>query len=150
MGYDEIASGASAGASAVSGIISLAISILYIIAMWKLFEKAGEEGWKALIPFYNAYTLVKIAYGNGIMFLLLLIPVVNFVFIFIYMINLAKAFGKSSGFGIGLVFLAPIFMMILGFGSDQYIGPKGEPVAQQEYAPPVNNVYPPQDNFPQN
>ena len=54
--------------------LSLAIAVLGIIAMWKIFEKAGEPGWAAIIPFYNLYVLFKITWGNGWKFLLLLIP----------------------------------------------------------------------------
>ena len=41
-------------------LISLAVAIVSIIGMWKMFTKAGEEGWKAIIPIYNAYILCKI------------------------------------------------------------------------------------------
>ena len=40
------------------------MSVVAIISWWKLFEKAGEKGWKALVPFYSTYTLFKIIYGN--------------------------------------------------------------------------------------
>jgi len=76
-------------------ILSLAISVLAIIALWKIFEKAGEPGWAAIIPFYNLYVLFKITWGNGWKFLLMLIPIANIVFAIITMVKLAKAFGKS-------------------------------------------------------
>ena len=56
---------------------SLAVAVLGIVAMWKIFEKAGEPGWAAIIPFYNAYVLFKITWGNGWMFLLMLIWVAD-------------------------------------------------------------------------
>ena len=34
--------------------------VLLIIAGWKIFEKAGEPGWKAIIPIYNLYIMYKI------------------------------------------------------------------------------------------
>ena len=111
--------------STASSVIGLIVGVLAIIAMWKIFQKAGEEGWKAIIPFYNAYTLVKIADGNGIKFLLLLVPIVNIVYTIMLYVRLAKAFGKSTGFAVGLIFFAPIFMLILGFDSSQYQGPQG-------------------------
>jgi len=113
--------------SGVYSIFWIVVAILSIIAMWKIFEKAGEEGWKALIPFYNYYVLFDIAWGNGLVFLLMFVPCVNFVVMILNYLKLAKAFGKDVGFGIGLIFLAPIFMMILGFGDARYIGPNGEP-----------------------
>lgn len=40
--------------------------VALVIGQWKIFEKAGEEGWKSLIPVYNAYVLWKIAGRNFI------------------------------------------------------------------------------------
>ncbi len=102
--------------------LSIAISILGIVAMWKIFEKAGEPGWAAIIPFYNVYVLFKITWGNGWKFLFLLIPIANIVFAIITMVKLAKAFGKGGGFAVGLIFLSIIFYYILAFGDAQYQG----------------------------
>lgn len=101
---------------------SLIFAIISIVAMWKIFEKAGEPGWAAIVPFYNAYTLVKIALGNGWLFLLAIVPLVNFFFAIWLMVKLAAAFGKSVGFAIGLIVLGPIFLLILGFGDAKYQG----------------------------
>lgn len=107
-------------------ILYLAILFISLIASWKLFTKAGEEGWKSLIPFYNTYTLFKIVYGNGWRFLLLLIPIVNIVIIIKLYLDMAKAYGKPAIFGVGLLFLNFIFVMILSFGSAKYKGPVGK------------------------
>ena len=109
-------------ASPFMTVVYLAIAVLGIVAMWKIFEKAGEPGWAAIIPFYNLYVLFKITWGNGWKFLFLLIPIANFVFLIITMVKLAKAFGKSGGFAVGLIFLSIIFYCILAFGDAQYIG----------------------------
>ncbi|NLX82319.1 MAG: hypothetical protein GXZ04_00655 [Clostridiales bacterium] len=98
-------------------------AIVLLIAHWLIFEKANQPGWKSLIPFYNSYTTFKIAWGQGWLFLLILIPVVNIVVVCMMSIKLAHSFGKSTAFGWGLVFLPGIFHMILGFGSAQYQGP---------------------------
>ena len=104
-------------------ILDLIIAILTVVAQWKIFEKAGEAGWKSIIPFYNAYILFKIAWGNGWLFLLELIPFVNIVISIIVWVKLAKAFGQSGAFAVGLIFLPNIFQLILGFGNYAYIGP---------------------------
>ena len=121
--FAQYLNGRTIGFSAVAFVIMLA-------AMWKLFSKAGEAGWKCLIPIYNSYIAVKIADGNGVKFLLLLIPVVNFVYAIILIFRLAKSFGKGAGFGLGLLFLPLIFFLILAFGGDRYIGPRGESAPQ--------------------
>ena len=102
--------------------LSLAIIVLGIVAMWKVFEKAGEPGWAAIIPFYNLYVLFKITWGNGWYFLLLLIPIANVVITIITTFKLARAFRKGFWFGLGLLFLNPVFLGILAFGEPRYKG----------------------------
>lgn len=120
--YSYMAEPAAAGFSMAYTVILLAIAVLSIIALWKIFVKAGEEGWKAIIPFYNSYILYKLTWGNGFFFLLSLIPCVGIVFGIITSVKLAKAFGKSTAFAVGLIFLGPIFQLILGFDSSEYKG----------------------------
>ena len=105
-------------------LFSLVIGVLAIVAMWKIFTKAGEPGWASIVPIYNTYTMVKIAGYNPLMFLLFLIPLVNVVFAIMVMLGLGRAFGKSTGWSIGLlVILNVIGMLILGFGKDEYRNP---------------------------
>lgn len=103
-------------------VFCIGLGILSIICFWKIFEKAGEHGWAVLVPFYYSYVVFKIAFGNGWKFLLLLVPFVNIVFAIMLPFKLAKAFGKSSGFGAGLLFLSFIFAPILAFSDDKYVG----------------------------
>jgi len=81
----------------VVGIISLAVLVLTYVAMWKMFEKAGEPGWSAIIPFYNAYVLFKISWGNGWYFLLSVIPTILYEIVyFVFYINIIRnSFGNS-------------------------------------------------------
>jgi uncharacterized protein DUF5684 len=104
-------------------IFWLAFMILMIAACWKIFAKAGQPGWAAIIPIYNWYILCKIVGRPGWWVILLLIPFVNFIVGIILCIDLAKSFGKGVGFAIGLILLGVIFFPILGFGSAQYQGP---------------------------
>lgn len=110
--------------------------VAVVVAMWKIFKKADRPGWAAIIPFYNTYTLYDIVWGNGIKFLLLLIPIYNIVLTIQTNLRLAKAFGKSTGFGVGLTFLAPIFFLILGFGKAEFVGLDG--VAEQNWVVDMN------------
>ena len=103
-------------------IISLAIAILMIAAMWRVFSKAGEPGWASIIPIYNIYIMCKVAGRPGWWVLLMFIPLVNLIIAIILNIDIAKNFGKGVGFGIGLILLPFIFYPILGFGSAQYLG----------------------------
>jgi hypothetical protein len=109
--------------SPVSIIFGLLVALLLIVAMWKVFTKAGQPGWASIIPIYNLYIWCKIVGRPWWWILLMLIPLVNFIVCIILCIDLAKSFGKGVGFGIGLALLGIIFFPILGFGSAQYQGP---------------------------
>ena len=104
-------------------IIALLITLVVIVAMWKVFTKAGQPGWASIIPIYNLYIWCKIVGRPAWWIILMLIPFVNFIICIILCIDLAKSFGKGVGFGLGLAFLGIIFFPILGFGSAQYQGP---------------------------
>ncbi len=105
----------------------LAISILMIIAKWRVYEKADQPGWAVLIPFYNYYVLLKIVGKPGWWLLWFLVPLVNIVVV-IWVTNLlSKSFGKNVAFTLGLIFLPVIFYPILGFGKAEYQGPAGKP-----------------------
>jgi len=100
--------------------ISLSSSIIYIGSLWLVYSKSGRSGWLTLIPIVNMYTLLKISGKPGWHFLLLFIPLVNlFVLIFMW-IGLAKAFGKGTLFGLGLIFFNWIFVIVLAFGRSEY------------------------------
>jgi len=126
-------SAASSASSIIGGIIGLAIAVLYIAALWKIFVKAGKPGWAAIIPIYNYVVLLNITGHSGWWLLVGLIPGVDIIFIIVFSIivywDLGKAFGRSVLFRLGLIFLYPIFILILAFDSSKYIGPRGTYVA---------------------
>lgn len=101
-------------------LISLAVVIFCIAAVWKMFSKAGKPGWAAIIPIYNAVVLMQISGKPGWWVLLLLIPGVNIVILILAMISLAENFGKGGGFAAGLILLPIVFYAILAFGSAEY------------------------------
>lgn len=119
--------------------------VIQAVAYWKIFTKAGEAGWKSLIPLYNSYIQYKISWNTMMfwvcfaasivgMFLYnmdsavsLIGGVIGFAACIISIINwhkLSLAFGHGVGFTLGLIFLNPIFILILGFSGDQYLGPQ--------------------------
>lgn len=114
-------------------IVWLGIIVFLIAAMWKVFEKAGQPGWAAIIPIYNIYIMTKIGGKPGYWVLLCIIPFVNIVII-IWLYNMiSKSFGKDEGFTVGLILVGFIFWPILGFGSAKYLGPFGDPAAFAAY-----------------
>ena len=122
----SVASFAASGGGSLFGgsyfVFWLAVYVLLAVAAWKLFVKAGRPGWAAIIPIYNIVVMLEII-GRPIWWVILFfIPLVNIVMAIIVSIDVAKAFGKGSGFGIGLWLLPEVFYPILGFGDAQYQG----------------------------
>ncbi len=110
-------------------VIICALAIFEIASIWRVFTKAGQPGWAAIIPIYNGIVMLQIA-GKPIWWILLyLIPLVNIVISVIVTHNLSKNFGHGVGFTLGLIFLSGIFFPILAWGDSEYLGPTaGTPV----------------------
>lgn len=135
--YDNLASDSISADALMNylGIISIVfiiVAILQIVAMWKLFTKAGEKGWKSIIPIYNLITLFKIVGITPwliLAYLLVAIPVVGTIIALVLSIYLAYKVSKSFGHGIGMTIVAVLFTtiayLIIGFGSSEYVGPGG-------------------------
>ena len=183
--------------------MTLSVFTLTLCMRWFLFTKAGEKGWKALIPFYSDYVLFKLVW-SGKIYLALLVGfgaafVTGFTFgllsagfgaflafviaivvasayalaSLILQFKIARAFGQSNYFALGLYLLNPAFVAILAFGDCEYkgvpendgigvpqvlenIGKKKEPpVSYQPYGQPADfQGYPQQQpyntaNYPQ-
>lgn len=94
--------------------------VLILVAGWKMYVKAGQQGWVSLIPILNILGLLKIVHRPWWWLLLMLIPLVNVVVGIILMLDLAKAFGHGVGMALLLIFLTVIGYLVLGFGSSQY------------------------------
>ncbi len=114
-------------------ISALLILIVTAAGMWKIFKKAGYEGWECIVPIYNAIIFLRIIGKPWWWIFLLIVPYVSIIF-HIWCANmLSKSFGKNEGFTVGLFFLYFIFIPILGFGSAEYEGPYGDPVQFRGY-----------------
>lgn len=106
-------------------IIQLILIVFYVACSWKIYVKAGQPGWACLIPIYNIVVFLKIINRPIWWLILIFIPFVNFVVAIIMAMDMAVAFGKSKGWGIGmLIFLSFIGYPILAFGSSQYTEPQ--------------------------
>lgn len=165
MGYEYYDYGYDAGTAVATGfgaifgflafvyIICLAVMIFSIVCMWKIFKKAGKNGWEAIVPIYNLIVMLEITNSPMWYIILFFIPIGNIVAMFLIYINLAKKFGQSTAFGIGLVLVNPIFMGILAFGKNYVYQGNGTinnesinsaPVysSEQNYNQPINNEQP--------
>ena len=110
--------------ASITLLIQVLIVVAMFVALWKIFEKADKPGWAALIPIYNTWVFCEILWPNQkvLYFVLFLIPFVNVVIGILSVFRLAKAFDKGIGFALGLLFLYPIFILILGFSDSTYQG----------------------------
>ena len=145
MDYESEIMAAALALIGIILIVCLVVYILQVVGMWKVFKKSGEEGWKAIIPIYNTYTMCKItgvnpwwvlivaiagglsgAFGDSDLntIVSLLCSIVTIYFSVLLYVSLARAFGKSDGFAVGLILLNPIFLLILGCGSSQFVEKK--------------------------
>lgn len=112
--------GAAMVGAIIGGVIGLVIAVIMVASMWKIFTKAGEPGWAAIVPIYNTIVLLKVAGKPLWWFVLLCIPGVSFIVAILVFIALAERFGKGTGYGIGLAFLSIIFFPMLAFGDARY------------------------------
>ncbi len=140
------------GAAAAVGIMALLAAMMvpllilmaiYIISMWKIFTKAGQPGWAAIVPIYNIIVQLNVQGRPTWWIVWYLVPFVNYVsglvMFIIAGLDLAKRFGKSGGFAAGLILLNPIFLLILAFGSARYQGAPTAIVAPPA-APPAEGA----------
>ncbi|WP_242622759.1 DUF5684 domain-containing protein [Lachnoclostridium sp. Marseille-P6806] len=123
--YDQYSYGYAQEVSPALMLFYFAILALMIVCMWRIFRKAGKPGWASIVPVYNLYVMFEITWGKGILFLLLLVPFVNFIISIMTCFKLARSFGKGTGFALGLLFLGIVFVPVLAFGGASYIGADG-------------------------
>lgn len=166
-GYSRGAAGFLAGMGTGMMVFYLAIAVFSIVCMWKVFEKAGEAGWKSLIPIYNVYVYMKICWEGKYFFYIILGAVAasilasvgiasnssaaagicGFLALAVYIgilvlaiistVKLAKRFGKSNGFAVGLILLSVVFLAILAFDSSDYDRRRTDP----DYKPESDDPY---------
>lgn len=99
-------------------------ALVVIVGLWKVYTKADQPGWAAIIPIYNIYIMTKIIGRPWWWLLLLFIPIVNIIVSIIMAIDLAKSFGKDAAYGVLLLWLLNVIgYLILGFGDAEYQGP---------------------------
>lgn len=139
------------GGTLVASVILAIIAFFVFTAMirWKIFVKAGEKGWKSLIPFYGDYIEYRIVWDTKwfwvefiagmVMFACLMIPVIGLtilvaILIFqaviqvVFAMQEAHAFGKDDGFAIGLMTFGFVFQILLAFDDNaKYVGPQPSP-----------------------
>ena len=124
----------SSNMSTIYAIVLIATVFLTIASMWRLFAKAGEPGWKCIVPIYGAVVLLRLVGRPWWWLVLMLVPVVNLIPSIMLCFDIAKAYGKGAGTGLGVLLLGPIFIMWLAFGDAQYVRGTNTPVPMRRAA----------------
>lgn len=106
------------------GLIWLLVLAATLAGMWKVFEKAGRQGWEAIVPIYNLYVLTVIVGKPWWWIILLFVPIVGLIVAIFLTHKLSESFGQSVGFTIGLILLPFVFYPLLGFGDSRYQAPQ--------------------------
>lgn len=107
--------------SGTTSAIAIAFYVVFVIAAWKMFTKAGYAGILALIPIVNVILIVKIAGYSGWMSLLYLIPIVGFIFAIFVALRLGANFGKGTLFSLVWLWVFPVVgYFVIGLGRARY------------------------------
>jgi hypothetical protein len=110
----------------LSGLTNVFLNVIILFwlitaeAQWKIFKKAGRQGWESLIPIYNTIIFLQICQKPAWWFILLFIPIVNIIIAIMAYNGLSKAFGKTESFTVGLIFLPFVFFPLLGLSHLKY------------------------------
>lgn len=121
-------------------VLLLFIGLLPIAGKWKVYGKLGMPGWYSIVPVYANYKLCERVHRGDesktflMAYLIVLIcswvfcwvdtvgwllALVQLVMNIIVLNDLSHAFGKETGYTIGLAIAGFIFWTILGFGSSE-------------------------------
>lgn len=134
-------------------IFMIILGLISVISYWKVFNKAGKPGWATIIPIYNNIVKIQIAKLSMIYLLLLFIPIANIYAKFKINIEIAKKFGKSSGFGVGMTLVSIIFIPMLAFSDNLYednVSESSETTNGSDATNVINNNQPEDVNLEQN
>ena len=136
--------------AAVFTCVSISILPALVVAEWKILEKAGEKGWKALIPFYSAFIAHHIIGMSHAWFIIDMVLWVCEMFIeeynlgthlfshiffaftavftivseIIHINKLCNVFRKGRGFKIGTFCVPEVFLLIIAFSKAEYHKPE--------------------------
>ena len=131
-------------------ILSALSYAMLTVAQWRLFRKAGEKGWKALIPFYSMFVSHHLIGMRHIWFILdIIFWAIDLVLEFVqgtpvwieetffaiaiiltliseilHIMKLCYCYTKRELFGVGLFLLPPVFSLILAFDKSEYHPPR--------------------------
>ena len=131
-------------ANSVVALLYLLAILLSLVGMAQTFAKAGLPRWGAFVPVYNLVLILQVARRPAWWLILFLVPGVNVIAALVVSVDIAKVFGKGTGFGCGLAFLGFVFYPILGFGDAVYlptaVHDSSDPTSPAPYFPKIGSA----------
>ena len=117
-------------------IVTILLFLMSVAGLWGVFVKAGEKGWKVLVPFYNFYIWLKIIRKPIWWYIFLLVPFINVFVILLMIVEVLKCFSKHGLIAQALGVLFPFFYLPwLGFApNESYTDPDEAPVVRKSAA----------------
>lgn len=146
---DPAAVGVLMAVMGIFWLVMLAISVVQIVALWKLFTKAGKPGWAAIVPFYNVIVMCEIAGRPAWWLAMMFVPIANIVFSIMLTLDFVKSYGKDTTFAVLTILFGFVMLPVMAFDKNtRYVGPAGPeghttPPAQPLSQPPVPPAQPP-------
>ena len=132
----------------VGAVIALALVVLFIIAWWKIYAKAGRPGWAIFVPVYSSVEFFTVTWGNGAYFLFMLVPGINVLLAILTVQKLSEAFGHGFGYTLGLIFFPYVFIPILAFGKAKHLRYQASLASKIPNVPGIPNVPVPEIPLP--
>ncbi|MBE0642096.1 MAG: signal peptidase I, partial [Bacteroidales bacterium] len=120
--------------------VSLLIFILAILIIWaslySLFEKAGEKGWKALVPVYNIIVWIRISGKPRWWLVLFFLPFINLFMVLLLSVEAARAFGKTKLSDHAMAAVLPFLYLpyLVWFRKDAFLQPQNRPKVKKGVA----------------
>lgn len=103
----------------MGNIIFLILVLISFIGLYKIFEKAGLPGWKALIPIYNFWIVGTIINRPKWWAFIMIVPGINLIMFGVYGFHLARAFKKRMTNDLITATLMPyLYFAYLGFNKE--------------------------------
>lgn len=126
-----------------AGFICVLLAVFSFIAWCRIFIRTGLPWERMFVPIYGRYWQYNIADCGWLFWILVacgifagflpalfrswiplsVIGAIVLVLQILYLRKLASVFGRGFGFTLGLIFLHPLFIILLGFGKNEFQGP---------------------------
>ena len=127
--------------STTLAVTTLGLALVVVLYVWlalglaAVFQKSGEEAWRAWVPVLNLVILLRLGGLTGWLLLLGLIPFAGLLAVWVVVVIAAHRIGAAFGYGPGMTVLAavllPAWAGVIGFGSSRWVGDESHPAGHR-------------------